>query len=275
VSRISRLILLGLGLWFVACSAVAAPLSLLTNGFATSADYSSGRHSEEYSLYPTLAFNNRQFLTFGYDAIGINHPDWRYRQDMALVAASVNLQPWRVRGCYSRIEGKFWLRHFDYHYLDHADLASGEFLYSYAPLTFGLEYSHFSGRGYLRQQAQQYTLRAERIVSQFLSVSLRPNYSWTLDGRRLYSAYAKATIQPRASRWLFRAGGFLGERAYYFDNDLLLIYNQNETQRSLVFAQADWRVTNGFWLSAEFAHSEFRGYSINYLVAGLRTVISF
>jgi hypothetical protein len=130
---------------------------------------------------------------------------------------------------------------------------------------------------------QQITLRLEWAVTPVVGLSVRPSFSKVSDGRELYSVSGKLSLAPHRNLGV-RAGGTVGERASYFDNDLLVIYNQLDTQRSAYFAQVETRVWRQFVLTAEYIKTRFhdvpaagipgRDYSISYIVAGIKTQIA-
>jgi hypothetical protein len=261
---IVELILLG------CASQVLAQAETWTHVFGTYGAYSNGRRSRDGSLYGSLLIRNKTAIWLDYDYLDVSHAQWTYHQDMGSVAASTYLQPLRLRAGYSRIEGRFSSRLVHYFYSDHADIGNAEVLFVRYPCTVGIGGTYFSGRGYLRQRAQQLTAHFDRPITRALGLWLYPNYTWTLDGRRLYSVMAKAVLQPPRSRLLFRAGGMLGKRAYYFDNELLTVFNQNETQRELEFGQVEWSVKDWLHLTGEYIRTDFSDYSINYYVIGIR-----
>ena len=70
--------------------------------------------------------------------------------------------------------------------------------------------------------------------------------------------------------WVAKVGGSFGSRAYYYDNDLFTIYNQDETQKMMLSAGIEywpsWRVL----INLGYQHNQFDGYDVNYLIAGVK-----
>jgi hypothetical protein len=274
-----------------AASLRAADDLVLPGVYYTVGRYSTTRTSRELAAYGSVGLQNRHFLSAGVSSIAITDPAWKYRQQMYTVGALFTRWPWFVKAYYSRVNGRYSAKGLDYAYDDRADLGSAELLVAPRSLTLGLEYVHLSGNGYSRQITDQYTLRIEEQIGQSLRLSLRPSYVWLLDGplsepdfsgstanykgpRHLSSVAGKVVYQPHA-RWKFTAGGMLGERAYYFDNDLLVLYNQNETQTGLRFVQAEARIWKDMTLLTEYIQTDFDEYSIEYVVLGLKSRFTF
>ena len=61
-----------------------------------------------------------------------------------------------------------------------------------------------------------------------------------------------------------------GKRAYYFDENLLTIFNQDETQKKIYSAKVELNLTKQFILPIVFQYSEFQTYNIKYFTAGIK-----
>ena len=68
-------------------------------------------------------------------------------------------------------------------------------------------------------------------------------------------------------------GRMIGKRAYTFDNDLFTLFNQEDTQRGLVFTQVDLLLSRRISAMVEYILTSFDGYEIAYMVMGLRAVL--
>ena len=64
--------------------------------------------------------------------------------------------------------------------------------------------------------------------------------------------------------------GFGGERAYYYDEDLLTMFNQNETQKNLVSLRVEYDIVKELTLIGNYQYTEFQNYIIRYYVGGLK-----
>jgi hypothetical protein len=127
----------------------------------------------------------------------------------------------------------------------------------------------FNTNSLKHQQIHQLTGRIDYIYSPSLFLSVRPNFSSLKDGRELYSLSGKITYFPIITTSI-KVYGFYGERAYYFDNDLLTLFNQDETQKYQAGVQLDYYPSYYLLLSAGVQHTKFQTISINYFVAGIR-----
>jgi hypothetical protein len=265
-----RISLFFLCLLLTAVSVPAQTTILYPGVYTTFGSYSDSRSSREVAGYLSLA-RKPAVITAGFGDLQLTHADWNYHQAMFSGGVLLTRSAYLAKLYYSRVKGDYSAKLYTYSYSDRANVGSAEAMYSPTRLTtFGAAYTRFDGHGYLRQTADQYTLRYDDILSARFSLSVRPNYCHISDGRKLFSVSFKGSWQPH-NRWILQAGAVIGERAYYYDNDLLVLYNQNETQTTVEFVQADARLVRNYHLMAEYIHTSFEGYSIRYLVAGLRT----
>ena len=256
--------------------------SLSPGVFYTHGEYSDSRYSHDLAAYGTVGIHERHFLTLVYDNIFIEHDEFTFRQEMGIAALLLSRQPWALKLDYGQIVGRFRLKNPLVHLRDESQLYSAELLHWRPTFTLGLSVSSIpvtimipddNGSPSLdgvSRDAQQYTLRGEVVLHPQWRAILRPNYTWDMDGRRLYSTTAQVNYQP-TPRLLVKLGLLLGDRAYYFDNELLTIYNQNETQRELLSAKAEYDLGKRFLLVGEYINTRFDGYSITYTVLGLKT----
>jgi hypothetical protein len=264
--------------------------ALRPGAFATFGDYTNGGTSREFSGFVTYAVNNRQYFTVGYSDESISFPESKYHQQMPVGGVLLSRLPFSVKVYYAHIVGNYTYKPFrGFDYDDRADVVSGEVAFTRYPFTFGVAYAHFTGNGLSyadnfmgkapKQNADQLTGRISVALSPRWTVIARPNVVRVKDGRNLTSLAMKLVYLPHR-RWTATGGGFIGERAYYFDNDLLTIFNQNDTQRGMIFGEAEFRAGKGFSLTAEYLYTRFaytpvfpapgRDYDIRYVVAGIK-----
>lgn len=255
--------------------------------FYTHGKYSDSRYSHDIGAYGTIGILDRHFLTLVYDNIFIEHDEFTFRQEMAVAALLLSHQPWAVKLDYGQIAGRFSLKSPVERLRDESQIYSVELLYWRPTFTLGVSASSIPVTIMIRdddsqpsnsagsaRDAQQFTLRGEIVLHPQWRAILRPSYTWNKDGRRLYSTSAQLNYQP-TPRLLGKISLLLGERAYYFDNDLLTIYNQNETQRDLFSAQAEYDLQKHVKLVGQYINTRFDGYSITYAVIGLKTRFGF
>ena len=61
----------------------------------------------------------------------------------------------------------------------------------------------------------------------------------------------------------------LGERAYFYDEDLLVIFNQDETQKKLFLGKLELNLSKNLSLPFIYQYSDFETYKIDYASAGI------
>jgi len=247
--------------------------------YYTYGDYSNSMSSNSFAFFNTLQISERLYLINSYDNLNIKTPTqigWEYSQQLFLGGLYYNAYPYFIKGNYSYILGKYnWISDGSYNYKDISHLFNVDFVYYQNLFYYGASYNYFISNGILNadslktRRIHQLTLRWEYIVSPSLFISIKPNYSRVDDGRDLISAELKIRYLV-LNGVVINTGGFYGSRAYYFDSDLLTIFNQNYTQKYRLFGQIDFYPFNAISLSAGYQHTKFNDFSINYLVAGIK-----
>ncbi len=252
--------------------------------YYTYGDYSNKNSSNSFAFYNTLQLSKRFFLINSYDNLKITARDsikWNYNQQMLSAGLFGNYFPYFLKFTYAHIKGDFKLKDYDFgSYSDYSNLFNFDFMYYQNLFYYGISYTFINSHGILtidslsKQSAHQLNLKLEYIIHPQIFLSIKPNYSKIEDGRNLLSTAFKIHYLP-LPELLIKAGGFAGERAYYFDPDLLIIFNQNETQKLQVFGTVEYFPSYLLKLAVSFQHSEFAGYSINYYTAGVRLNLNF
>jgi hypothetical protein len=69
---------------------------------------------------------------------------------------------------------------------------------------------------------------------------------------------------------VLQLSGVLGKRAYYFDPDLLTVFNQDDTQEHLWGVRAEYTIGGVFTLIGSYQSTGFTGYTVNYTAVGVR-----
>lgn len=269
------IILLSLFSFLKADSTLVSPSFYFTYG-----NYSSKDVSKSYAFYNTSEITKNYFLTVNYDNLLITGKDWNYLQQTFLASNYVNLFPIGVKLTYAHLKGDYSYTPYRYSYSDYTNLYNLDLFYYKNLYYLGVSYAYLHAKGNLniyslaQQTASQLTLRFEKIVSNDFFLSIRPNYSQISDGRKLYSLSGKFhyLISPRL---LLKAGGLIGKRAYYFDSDLLTIYNQDYTQTSLYFGQLEYSTSPSIKLISSYQYTKFKNYSINYFILGIKSNFFF
>lgn len=248
--------------------------------YFTYGDYSNKNFSRSLAFYNTSAITKNSFLTVHYDNLSISATDWNYLQQTFLVGSYLNFFPLGIKGTYAHLIGNYSYRPYTFTYNDYTDLYNFDLFYYKNLYYLGFSFTYLKAKGILnvsglsKQKVSQVTLRFEKILSNDLFVSIKPNYSQLSDGRKLYSLSGKFHYLL-SSQLLLKAGGMIGKRAYYFDSDLLTIYNQDYTQTSLYFGQLEYSVSTSIKLISSYQRTKFQNYSINYFILGIKSNFFF
>jgi len=77
------------------------------------------------------------------------------------------------------------------------------------------------------------------------------------------------TVNPKP--WLqFEAGSLGGRRVYYYDPDLLIVYNQDEAQSGQWTMRVEISYFRPFSIIGVYQLAQFDGYSISYGVVAVK-----
>ncbi len=277
-------------------------ISVKPSYYFTYGDYSNGNITRTHSVYSTINIDNGIFPTVGYENQNIfnnqliqggtktSYP-WKYNQQSFLGGVFYSAFPDYSKFYYTHIMGDFKLNQNDYlnsisfdyskaKYSDYTNIYTFDYSRYYDGWSFGGVVTYLNAIGHIKiidtvvtlnhQQTMQGTARIEYAFSPDIFLSVKPSYFYSMiDKRKLWSAAIKFHYLA-AESLLLKAGGIVGKRAYYFDSDLLTVFNQDDTQKQCAFVSTEVFPGDGFTLTAAFLYSEFTDYHINYYVAGVR-----
>lgn len=259
----------------------AQNITYYTSYYLTTGNYTIDKSSLSNAGYVTAAIDYQWFPTVAYDHLTIKSKQWNYTQNMLLGGLMYSSYPYTVKAYYAYLPAEFTYKpklpagtpSFDYRNI--SNLVSFECSRYIDELFVGAAYTHLHAIGPIAdfkevQNTNQLTMRMDYPLTEGVTVSVIPGwFTSQRDKRSLFSMLFK--LQYQYSELLrLKAGGMAGNRAYYFDNDLLTLFNQDETQTQNFNAQIDYRVTGAVSVAALYVHSEFTGYQINYLGAGIK-----
>lgn len=242
--------------------------------YYTKGSYSEGRKSESIAFYNMFQLSEKLYLLNHYDNLKIDSIDWNYLQQTFLIGVLADFLPVVVKFNFAHYMGDFKYLPFPFESTDYSNLYSTDLFYYTDGYYFGASYTHLNQIGYKKQTSNQITLRFEKILSDEFFISFKPSYVNLIDGRNLYSAALKIHYMP-VNELLFKIGGFGGERAYYFDTDLLTLFNQDDTQKYQLFAQAEYSFIKELKLIFAYQHTEFNSFNIDYYIAGIKANLFF
>ena len=239
--------------------------------YYTKGSYSNSNSSDGFSLYTSLRVNTHDYIIGGFDNLVINNPEWEYDQKMFVLGGVKNLYPFYIKASFAHIIGDFSFIPFTYTYEDVTNIYSLDLLYNFNFFYVGASFSLLDLDGFISNVSKQYGLRFEWYPSQKFSFSVRPYFTNLYDGRKLYSSLFKLSYTP-ANKLTLMLTASLGERAYFFNSDLLTIFNQNETQTGLYKAKVEYKFSDKFKIVTSFQHSKFTDFNINYFSVGINLI---
>ncbi len=237
--------------------------------FYTNGNYSTGVKSNSLAFYNTLQLFNKFFLINHYENLKIDSKDYDYTQQTFLAGGIVDLFPYYLKLNYAHYKGDYNYKPSEFSYNDFTNLYNFECLYYVDWYYLGAAYSHLNQIGFANSTSHQVTLRLEKILSTEFFVSLKPSFTRLDDKKNLFSISLKLHYAPIVDL-VFKMGGFAGERAFYFDSDLLTIFNQNSIQKYQAFGKIEYSPIYLIKLTAGYQHNNFSDFNVNYLYAGIK-----
>jgi len=237
--------------------------------FYTNGNYSENVSSSSISFYNTLEIFKGLYLLNHYDYLTISGSDYDYLQQSFLAGGIVDLFPYWIKFNYVHYKGDYDYLPYEYSYSDYTNLYNLDFIYYVDWYYLGTSYTYQNQIGFDNTRLHQLTLRLEKILSDEFFISLKPCFTALDDGMILFSSSAKLHYAP-LHNLVIKAGGFAGERKFYFDSDLLTIFNQNSIQKYLIFGQIEYSPSDLIKLIAGYQHNKFTDFSVDYLYAGIK-----
>lgn len=241
--------------------------------YYTYGDYRGQNSSSSFAFYLPVLFNDHDYVVFGFDQLTIKNDFWEYEQNMFVGGLIKNLYPVYVKFNYAALGGNYKELYSTSSYSDNTYLLHGALIYNYNLFFFGASFTYLDLTGLNTIVSKQYQFTADWLIDPKISFGLQLQHFDVSDGRRLYSAGLNVfyTINKEFNLDL----NFLyGERAFYFNNVLLTIYNQYETQKILGVLRASYKVNPQISLIPSFQFAQYEGYNIMYYSAGLRYHLS-
>ncbi|HAB51578.1 MAG: hypothetical protein A2315_16955 [Ignavibacteria bacterium RIFOXYB2_FULL_35_12] len=244
-------------------------LYLSPSVYFTNGNYSTSVKSNSISFYNTLQLIKEFYLINHYDHLLIDDKEYDYKQQTFLAGGIVDLFPYYIKFSYAHYKGDFDYKPFSFSFNDYTNLYNIDLVYYVDWFYLGAAYTHLNQIGFAKAASNQVTVRLERILSNEFFISVKPNFTRLDNGKNLFSASLKLHYAPIAD-FLLKVGGFAGERAFYFDSDLLTIFNQNYVQKYQAFGQVEYSLLALFNVIAGYQHNKFTDFNVDYLYAGIK-----
>lgn len=245
--------------------------------FYTKGKYSNKISSESKALYGSINFNSDLILSSSFDLISLNYRDWDYKQKSISLSGIVRISDFFLKVAGIKIKGEFIDNLFGqtYNYQDEVLSIASEIIYKYNWNYFGISYNYLnSPKGFDTTKASNLSLRYETFLDYYNFISIRQNFYFENNSKKLFSISSKFT-HWFSSDFVANINLAVGNRKYYFDNDLLTIYNQYEVQKIVIGAGIDYSIIDEITVSGGYHHTKFENFSVNYFFLGLRSNIIF
>ena len=259
-------------------------ISVTPSYYFTYGDHSNGYLSRSNSVYLSSNIDYSFTPTIAYDDMKITG-NFNYHQQTFLGGLLYSDFPHYAKFYYAHLKGDYRANSdpvYDmsiFNYSDFTNIYSLDYSIYDDGWCVGASLTYINAIGILtkdsllHQQSLQETGRIEFSPSDIISFSIKPSrFISKIDGRTLYSASFRLDIHP-VSDVTLKGGCMIGKRAYYFDPDVLTVYNQNETQIQNTFAQYEFSPISGVSFIASYIYSKFLTYHIKYYVAGVQAIL--
>ena len=244
--------------------------------FYTYGKYSDQTPSYSKAVYGSVNFNGDLIFSSGVDLIKLNNKDWSYDQNSMFFSGIKKLSSiyFKVAGAY--IKGSYEDVFFsEFNYRDENISLTTELVYDINWNYFGVAYNYFSSsKGFQTLKASNFTLRFDKFLDYNTYISFRPNLYYENSGKKFLSLSSKLTYWF-SSDLIANLSFTFGNRRYYFDNDLLTIYNQYDVQKIIAGAGLDYSIIDEITFSGGYQYTKFEKFNINYFFAGFRAKIFF
>ena len=252
------------------------------SAFYTYSNYSDGGTANSVSGFTTVGLNYNIFLTAGYDRLLINHPasspqsynGWKYDQQMLSLGGTKNIYPFYLGIFYSRITGKYNSKPAGFDYTDYLNVFDVNLLYNSNLYFFGLSGNYITLDGFFNLNIKHYSAVVKRLFGANILFSAAFIQSIISDGRNLSSVKIDLNYKISNSFSVHGSSAF-GERAYFYDDQILTIFNQNETQKLDLSLGAKYFITLNFSFIINYSFTEFasslqsEAYNVSYFAAGI------
>ena len=258
-------------LCFISANLTSAQSVVTPSVYYTYGAYSNENNSKDYSGYLSIKLAARgDYMIAGYDKLLITNPDYEFDQKMFVAGIIKNQYPFYLKLNYANING-------DYNssldpllnYTDKTNVINGGILYNFDLYFIGVSYTYTNLNGLSSVNSNQIGADFIWNTSSNFILSIKPLYTKVSDGRSLVSSNIKFDF-PISTKVRFSAEGSFGKRAYYFNPDLLTIYNQDETQKTTISVRGEYQLFKFLRLITSYQYAEFDSFNIKYIIGGLK-----
>lgn len=241
--------------------------------YYSNGDYNNSTSSSTISFFNT-AYINKYYATLGLDWHKLKGSGWKYDQFNYTVNLFVNEFPTFYKLSYMLIDGQSDFGSAAGNSQSQGNLVNFEYTAYKNLFYYSAGVTFFSQSGTSKEKSIQLTPRLDYIFSRELSFSIRPNYFLSSVGSSLFST--KVGLTYNFNDIIFFGGGIsIGNQKYFFNGDLLTIYNQPEIQKTIFDFRIDYILSTNIRVIGSYNNSSFDGYKINYFSLGLKSGFYF
>lgn len=246
------------------------------SAYFTYGKYSDKTISNQYSLYLGGSFGQTNFLVAGYDRITLNNELWNYIQNNYSFGAHYWMIDWKLKMKldFLSIKGQYKDDYLIKPLTDNSYLISPELIYGIYPIYYGIGYSFFSQKGNNKINASQLYLRTDYYPNYKILISLIPSLHFVSDKTKYLSLQTSITYFPIYELSINSTFTF-GSRKFYYNPDLMILFNQLETQKGNYSLRVNYNFYKNLVGSLIYQKSKFTNYEIDYFVIGLRAPFYF
>lgn len=253
---------------------------LLPSVFYTYGNYSVQTKSQQYSFYSTFSWNSYDYLVFGYDRIDISNNskslNWIYKQNNF----SGGLHYWinnldlKFKLDFIKIDGFYKDNFISKQLIDNGYLLSPEILTGIYPVYYGAGYSFFQQNGNNKIRAHQIYTRIDYYPDYKVLIDGILSSHLISDGRKQASVQLSLYYFP-VYEFSIKGSFTIGARSIFYNPDLMVLYNQIETQTSNYSVQVNYNFYKNFVAAIQYQRANFSSYQINYFVLGIKSTFYF
>lgn len=242
--------------------------------YYTYGSYTNSTNSNEYSSYLISGFGNYNFLVLGYDRIYLRNPLWNYKQDNFATGLSLSFNKLKTKLDFLYINGFYDDNFISKPLIDNGYLLSPEISYGVYPLYYGIGYALFIQKGNNKIASNQLYLRTDYYPHYKLLLSSLLSSHSISNRKELISLQVKVAYQLYWNLFL-RLSFTVGARALFYNPDLMVLFNQLDTQTSFYSTQIEYTLRNFFTATLSYQKTKFSEYKVDYFVFGLKKIITY
>jgi hypothetical protein len=248
--------------------------------YFTYGDYTDKSKSQQFSFFTTFSWNNYDYVVVGYDRINISNKSNTYRWDYNQNNFSGGIHYWlndlnlKLKLDFVKVDGNYRDDYITRSLADNGYLFSPEIISGVYPFYYGGGYSYFKQQGNSKIQSHQIYFRTDYYPHYKILLNTIFSSHLISDGRKQASLQVSAFYFPVYE--LSLKGSFtIGARSIFYNPDLMVLYNQLETQTSNYSLQLNYNFYKNFVIALQYQRANFTSYQINYFVIGIKSPVYF